>query len=309
MQAITIAHEPPTLADLAVLTGIEDVQLLSDLVNKCTPILRVEQSGENIRRVTFSHAEFASHLKIKAHGHDGQSNSQKQQYHGLIAIRCFKHIRKIYRTNTGGLFSADHPTSIRRSGTITSRTTSDADVLMVSNEDEESDDHAAGSSSSSHDCLYPIKYLMFHLSEAFSDVVDDLFDDDPEFWSGESAVREAWLRDFQIVTSELKGLNTKGMSAVHVAAGVEAPDLVSVLVSKCGTQSLGWISDDGLTAVSTTKPWSNSSANIFSFMLQRRIRDPMLPINSSAWVPISNLETATLEHLCILQLSKARHLS
>lgn len=250
IQAITIAHEPPTLADLAVLTGIDDVQLLSDLVQQCAPILRVERSGENINKVTFSHDEFASHLKIKAHGHEGHNNSQKQQYNGMIAIRCFHYIKELYRSQPGGLFPADTSTSLRRSATITTRTSSDAGVLMVSNEDEEVDDHDSGSSASSHDCLYPIKYLVYHLSEAFSNVVDDLFEDEPNFWSGESPVREAWLRDFQIVTSELKGLETRGMSTIHVAAGIEAVDLVSVLVSKCGKESLAWTSDDGLTPVS-----------------------------------------------------------
>lgn len=88
------------------------------------------------------------------------------------------------------------------------------------------------------------------LGQSFPDAVDALFRDEPDFWNGISILRDAWLRDFQNLTSEMKMFNVSGMSALHIAAGIEAVELVSVLVSKCGKEALTWTSDDQITAVS-----------------------------------------------------------
>lgn len=235
--------------------GVDDPQHLRKLVDKCSPVLRIGHAEKNKDKVVFSHREFAAHLKTKLHGDDDQYGSQAKQYHGLLAIRCFKYINSLQRKHGSKRFPSAQTTELKRSQTVSARLTDEAEVLVVSNEEEEemSDGAATAAPTMSwHDCLYPIKYMMHHLSEGFPDVVDELFQEDPEFWNGSAAspLREAWLKSFQYLTAELKGLNTSGMSPLHVAAGIEAADLVAVLVGKCGVQALTWASDDGLTAVS-----------------------------------------------------------
>ena len=216
----------------------------------------VPLTGENKNKVIFSHPEFAAHLMVKMHGHGDPSNTHGKQYHGSVAIRCFNHIKSFYRNNDSGSAFRIQTARLERSATIKARIASDSNVLVVSNEEEveDAEDPEMNDTTAStawHDCLYPIKYIMHHLSQGFADVNDVLFNEDPDFWDGdvESHLRDAWLQDFQALTPELKGLNTSGMSPLHVAAAIEAPDLVSVLVSKCGKSALAWKSHDGLTAV------------------------------------------------------------
>jgi hypothetical protein len=99
-------------------------------------------------------------------------------------------------------------------------------------------------------CPYPIEYLFRHLGEGFPDVAQELCDDDPNFWGLSSGLRNAWLKEFQLLTPDLKDLKTSGMSALNVAAGIGAKELVTLLVNRNGLSALSWTSDYGMTAVS-----------------------------------------------------------
>lgn len=270
VQSVIIAYEPPTLSELCVLTGIDEPDRLADLVSKSAPILRLERSGPRAGRVTFSHPEFAAHLLDKLHGQSEQGISHRQQYHGLIAIRCFEWMKTFYSTHSGGRFRSDEPMALQRSLTVSARLSRNADVLDVRNDDEDPDQHDQHDenlpSTSPHECLYPIKYMMHHLGGSFPDAVDELFRDEPDFWRGVSVLRDAWLRDLAVLTSEMKTFNVNGMSALHIAAGIEAAELVSVLVSKCGKEALSWTSDDGITAVSRPDCLCASHADLISCM-------------------------------------------
>ena len=250
LQALTIAYETPTLADLAVLTQIDDLQRLRELVRRCSPILQSGESGEHKDKVIFASPEFGQRLSTISHGQLDLFSPQKKRYHGLMALRCFKYLKSSYKfTDTQG-FSSEVPTSLVRPSTITAQVVDDANVLVLTNEDDEPDDaDTAASQASTLNCFYPIKYLFRHLSEGFPDVAQELCEDDPGFWDLESGLRNGWLKDFQTLTTDLKDLNTSGMSALHVAAGIGANQLVSILVSRSGKSALSWTSDDGMTAV------------------------------------------------------------
>ena len=246
MQALTIAYEPPTLADLAVLTAIDDTQQLTKLVQRCFPLLQVSESSEYRDRITFTHSEFRDRLSALCHG----QAEQKKRYHGSMALRCFGHIQSSYQASGGHAIASDGPASLKRSTTITARVIDESNVLIVTGEDEEPDDALpTASEPSTTVCHYPIKHLYRHLSEGFQDVAVELCDLDPDFWGRDSSLRSGWLKDFQTFTTDLRDLNTSGMSALHVAAGIGANELVSILVDRHGQVALSWTNDDGMTAV------------------------------------------------------------
>ncbi|KAK1092022.1 hypothetical protein LTR48_005148, partial [Friedmanniomyces endolithicus] len=160
LQTLTIAYEPPTLADLAVLTEIEDIQQLTELVRKCSPVLRIGEVSEDWNKVIFGHPEFRDHLVTLYHG----ESEQRKRYHGSMAWRCFKYIENSYGHGRNG------DTKAMRSSSLTERIIDDSNVLVMANEDEEPDDAGTQGHASALSRTYPIKYLYRHLSEGFPDV-------------------------------------------------------------------------------------------------------------------------------------------
>ncbi|KAK1037031.1 hypothetical protein LTS16_013164 [Friedmanniomyces endolithicus] len=239
LQTLTIAYEPPTLADLAVLTEIEDIQQLTELVRKCSPVLQIGEVSEDRNKVIFGHPEFRDHLVTLYHG----ESEQRKRYHGSMAWRCFKYIEKSYGHGRNGDAKG------MRSSALTERIIDDSNVLVMANEDEEPDDAGTRGHASALSRTYPIKYLYRHLSEGFPDVARELFDDDRDFWGRDESIRSEWLRDFQTLTTDLRDLNTSGMSALHVAAAIGANELVTVLIDKNGQAALSWTNGDGMTAL------------------------------------------------------------
>ena len=245
MQALTISYEPPTLADLAVLAHLEDIPRLTELVRKCSPILQIPESGEQQGKVVFSNPEFGERLSIICHG--PSSNPQKKRYHGLMALRCFKYIKNWYKiTSAPGRFAQVAASLVR---STPANPSFDDEANLIDLDDDGDHINTASTAYSTPDCPYSIKYLFRHLSEGFPDVAQELCDDDPDFWGLASRLRNAWLKDFQLLTTDLKDVDTDGMSALHVAAGIGAKELVSILVNNNGASSLSWTNDTGMTAV------------------------------------------------------------
>lgn len=248
VQALTMAYEPPTLADLSVLTQIDDIQGLTELVRKCSPILQIGDSNEHQGQVIFTNPEFGKRLFVISHGQTELSNPQMRRYHGLLALRCFKYIKTWYKLTKAPARFANVAASLVRASSTKQRFSNENNLIDF-DDDVEQDDMAVAQISSP-DCSYPIKYLFRHLSEGFPDVAQELCEDDPDFWGRTSRLRNAWLKDFQVLTNDLKDLKTSGISALHVAAGIGAKELVSILVKRNGPSALSWTSNEGMTPVS-----------------------------------------------------------
>ncbi|KAK5691254.1 hypothetical protein LTR17_025749 [Elasticomyces elasticus] len=249
LRALTVAYEPPTIADLATLTQI-DVQRLIGLVQKCSPIIIVGEANELQDKIVFAHPEFRNRLSAFFHGQQEPASPKRRLYHGLMALRCFKYIKSSYRQSQRHESTMEDHMNLQRSSTVTARIIDDTSVLVLTNEDEDlGDGDAHTSANTSSRCHYPVKYLYRHLSESFPDVARELCEDDPDFWGQESELRSQWLREFQDLTTTLTELNTSGMSALHVAAGIGANELVSFLVDRNGEAALFWTNDEGMTAL------------------------------------------------------------
>lgn len=252
MQALVIAYEPPTLAELAVLTHINDLQRLSKLVKTCSPVVQIAPDD----RVTFTERNFQHRLSHVFFGHAEPPSAKRKRYHGLMALRCFGYIKELYDAPHDVEHTLKIPDEITFSRPIstepvTASLTNNDKVLVVAQDDDVSrlPDSTVPTSPAPR-CLYPIRYLFRHLSEAFPDAVQELFDDDLDFWGGQSSIREKWLQSFCSLTTNFKDINTDGMSTLHVAAGMGANDLVSILIDRNGKVSSSWTNTDGMTAVS-----------------------------------------------------------
>ena len=252
MQALTVAYEPPTLAELAVLTQIDELQRLSDLVQKCYPVLHIRADD----KVAFTEPEFRERLSEVFFGHADSSSAARRRYQGLMALRCFKYIKTSYGAAQDLDHTFDTPPDVRLGSSVvhtpmTAALVNDGEVLVVTQDDDVS--RMVDSSSPATfilECRYPVRYLFQHLSEGFPDAVQELCNDDPDFWGGQSVTRDGWLADFRSLTTNFKDLNTKGMSTLHVAAGIGANDLVAILIDRNGEESSSWTNTDGMTAVS-----------------------------------------------------------
>ncbi|KAK4573996.1 hypothetical protein LTR86_001757 [Recurvomyces mirabilis] len=247
LQVMTIVYEPPTLSELAVLMAVEDLHELVALVKKCSPVLRFADTSAEKDKVVFGHTAFRERLFVEAHGHAGSMSPRIREYHGRMALLCFEYIQTRYGSSDleEGPEEAPH-----RRPAMTTRATDDASVLVVTNEDDEFDDGDEGSLlTSSHACSYPIKYLIRHLGEGSPDAAQTLCEDDPDFWGFRSSLRDTWLTDFRTLTTDLKDIDTSGMSALHIAAGIGANELVSMLVDRNGATALAWTNHQGLTAL------------------------------------------------------------
>jgi hypothetical protein len=249
---LTVAYEPPSLAELAVLTQIDDFKRLSDLVQKCSPILQIRPDD----KIVFTEPEFRERLSELFFGHSTSPGAARKRYHSLMALRCFRYIKTSYAVPTEHDFRSETIIDVRSANptaptSISVSLINDDEVLLVAPDDDMS--RIADSSISTASmlkCAYPIRYLFEHLSQGFPDAVQELFEDDPDFWGGHSTTRDRWLEDFQLLTTNFKELNTSGMSTLHVAAGIGANDLVSILMDRNGKQSCSWTNTDGMTAVS-----------------------------------------------------------
>lgn len=250
--ALTITYEPPTLADLAVLVQSDSIEHLKSLIQKCSPFILIGSSGEHRGRVVFAHAAFAKRLSSIAHGQLNPPSQQGKRHHGLMALRCFAHIKSSYQDVSPQSDRFRVAQGLTRAGSSSARVIDNANILVMTNEeDDEAGEHTA-SGDSITGCSYATKYLFRHLSEGLPDVAQALYDEDPDFWGKESRVRSIWLQDFQATTSVLKDLNLSGMSALHIAAGVGAKEMVATIVRRVGTSALSWVGDEGTTAVSVT---------------------------------------------------------
>ncbi|KAK3669911.1 hypothetical protein LTR78_010222 [Recurvomyces mirabilis] len=247
LQVMTIVYEPPTLCELSVLMAVEDLHELAALVKRCSPVLRFADTSAEKDKVAFGHTAFRERLFVEADGHEGSMSPRIREYHGRMALLCFEYIQTRYGSSDleEGPEAAPH-----RRPAMTTRATDDASVLVVTNEDDEFDDGDEGSLlTSSHACSYPIKYLIRHLGEGSPDAAQTLCEDDPDFWGFRSSLRDTWLTDFRTLTTDLKDIDTSGMSALHIAAGIGANELVSMLVDRNGATALAWTNPQGLTAL------------------------------------------------------------
>lgn len=244
---MTIAYEPPTLAELAVLTQNDDQRRLADLVRRCSPFFRYGNTGDQKERIVFTNTQFKDRLSVVAHGYE---ELQKRQYHGLMALRCFAYIKSFY--GSGGS-AREVDVLPHRSSSVTARVMDETNVIVVTDKEDDlnglEETDPASTQNISLSVSYPIRYLVTHLGEGLPDVAQELYDDDPGFWGQKSSLRDAWLVDFRKFKSDLQDLNTNGMSALHIAAGIGATELVSILVGRNGASSLAWTNDKGITAV------------------------------------------------------------
>lgn len=271
MNALTIAYEAPSLPELAILTSLDDVDKLQRLIRICEPIIRVETSGEQRGSVTFSHSRFLERLRDTALGGQVRIGAQKRQYHGVVALRWFQHMQTTNFSSTTEDNTSDAPAGLKRSSTVARRSNEDATVFIVAtDEDDAGKGEEIPHPRSNSICSYPNKYLFRHLNEAFPDASEEVRDQDPAFWSLDSALDYRWLKKFQDLIPDFRGLadiglSVRGMSALHVVAITGGAELVSVLLERKGKTTVARTSNDGMTPVSYSVLSHSAQSDVISF--------------------------------------------
>ena len=105
--------------------------------------------------------------------------------------------------------------------------------------------------------IYPIRYFLQHLNRGYSDIVEELCEEDLEFWCGQSTIREKWFEDLQEMTNGFGRpdlVNLGRMSALHIAAALDTRDLVAKLIRKFDLDTATAWDDENATAVGIPAP-------------------------------------------------------
>lgn len=245
LRVLLVVYEKPTLEEVALLIdcSLENKQtptLIRSLVTQCMPLVTLQrgvtQEGGLGLRVAFANSEIKEHLLKHANELLDTTEEGLQWQHGIVALRCFQHIYQLLTQEEGAddleeaeiiepldeAFFQDVALEAGSDGALDPGDELDGMPGMTYGT-------AAGGFPPGTD--YLVKFWLLHASEATNDIADELYRQ-RDFWSLGSKPRERWLRRFNELTHTFADMNLEGMTAVHVAAAIGFPQLLTVLVEQ-----------------------------------------------------------------------------
>jgi hypothetical protein len=96
LRVLVLTYEDPTLAELALLVGLNSVSKprteLRDLVLKCRPLLVLKRTSQSDTKVCFIEGVVRAHLQENAYKLLGLSEEDTKLQHGMLGLRAFTHI-------------------------------------------------------------------------------------------------------------------------------------------------------------------------------------------------------------------------
>ena len=242
-----LASQDPTLEELSILSAIKDKAELEKLIDSCKPLLEMNGNSSGTERVTFvseiiKHYLFLDSKQLLGLSGDpsdlDRPQTETQQHHGELAWRCFEYLELMQLPEPVFI---DEKEGMKLPEVEMSFTPSRVDQL----------------------CLYPLQHWLAHAMLSSPELADDLACRAPGFWQRDSPSRLAWLAWYKIHESSLvgtrraalKGLNIRGMTAMHLAAAFGYQSLVSSLSRSDHASELDAVNEDGYSPVSTDKAW------------------------------------------------------
>ncbi|CCF38951.1 hypothetical protein CH063_00303 [Colletotrichum higginsianum] len=259
LRTLVLTFEEPTEDELVVLAGFpateEGKAELQDLVKKCRPLLTVKRSGKTENTIGFMDRVVKEHLLEKETSKRtlGMTSDEGKWQQGILALRCLAHIKEAFdfppeekpstETHDEDGDAEAQPVEdgeedaeqSEAEGQNTESETDDSDNETDWDDDDstygqyDEDDEAEEARSLAEKVLpYPVKHWLHHASKATLEIAEDLSEDD--FWQTESLIRYRWLIVYMSTTKVLNGFETKGLTALHIAAAVGFKQLVSALI-------------------------------------------------------------------------------
>ncbi|KAL7940787.1 hypothetical protein V8C42DRAFT_336550 [Trichoderma barbatum] len=267
LRALVLTYEDPTESELGLLAGLnstdQDKGELRKLIEQCKPLLYLKRTSKSDSVVCFVNIIVKTHLSENAKELLGLSNEEVKWQHGVLALRCFSHIKDTLD------FTMPEPVSkesaIEGSENANGDTVEERDVAQ--HEDDEVEDAYASEPADDDDngeeeedeyseseemyeeedeedeeeenpevemvkdkaLAYTVKHWLHHASNATLEIAEDLsFEDD--FWKPDSTIRRRWMIEYARMTTTFDNFDYKTLNGLHVAASIGFRQLVAALI-------------------------------------------------------------------------------
>ncbi|KAL7910598.1 ankyrin repeat-containing domain protein [Trichoderma velutinum] len=269
LRALVLTYEDPTESELGLLAGLNSTDQekgeLRKLIEQCKPLLYVKRTSKTDSVVCFVNIIVKTHLSENAKTLLGLSKEEIKWQHGVIALRCFTHIKDTLDFSMPDPVSKD--TAVETSGKDETALTEEQDssdqeeaqsedasaVEQVDNEEEEEEEEEEYGYSDSEEMYededeeddeeedpeaemvkdkalpYTVKHWLHHASNATLEIAEDLsFEDD--FWKPDSTIRRRWMIEYARMTTTFDDFDYKTLNGLHVAASIGFRQLVAALI-------------------------------------------------------------------------------
>ncbi|KAK1252185.1 hypothetical protein MKX08_003372 [Trichoderma sp. CBMAI-0020] len=219
LRTMILTYEDPSEMELGVLAGFSSTDEqrveLHSIIGQCRPLLCVQPTDGDNPTVSFINAVVKTHLFENAKALLGLSREGIKWQQGVLAHRCFSHIKEVF----------DYPkVELEIGPTAAAMTKDDQEALSFSQDGQDVLDKIAKGIAAA----YAVKHWLHHASKATPDIADELSLE--AFWKPDSLIRWRWLAGYCRLTTVLAGFHCKTFNALHVAASVGFSQLVGALI-------------------------------------------------------------------------------
>lgn len=251
LRALVLTYEDPREQELLVLAGLSthdkhDNAEVKKLVSKCQPLVITRTvSGDTF--IGFVNVDVKKHLLDHSMYLLDIGDEWTKWQHGKMSLRCFSHIVDTLREGTQKMGSetpeADTKAAEEQSNNITEprrRSEIQLDEDGPSGDARALEAEGGGPPVTPSDTKgigprlaldYATRYWLRHASEATLDVAE-IISREKLFWEPGSAQRQRWLEEYHALTNSLLEFEFRSWKALHVAASVGFPHLVTALINE-----------------------------------------------------------------------------
>lgn len=254
LRALVLTYEDPRGQELLVLAGLpvhseECNAELQKLVSKCQPLVTTRTVGVDTF-IGFVNADVKKHLLDHSRVLLDIGDEWTKWQHGKMSLRCFSHIMYTLGEGVQKLRSetleADAKSEPEQGSNLIdpprlpeihldedlpsggSKTLQEEEEGITAQPVTPSDAKPVGPRLALD---YATRYWLRHASEATLDV-SKIISREKLFWGPGSAQRQRWLEEYQDLTNLLTGFEFETWKALHVAASVGFPHLMTALLNE-----------------------------------------------------------------------------
>ncbi|KAL7807892.1 ankyrin repeat-containing domain protein [Trichoderma aethiopicum] len=262
LRALVLTYEDPTESELGLLAGLssgdQERGELRKLIEQCKPLLFLKRTGKPDSVVCFVNIIVKTHLWENAKELLGLSKEEIKWQHGVLALRCFSHIKDTLdfpmpdpvpeETEAAELREATDGEDAEEDDT-TEHEDEEAGA-MDDTEEEVDDDEEYSESEETYEedgeeeegetdpevemvkdkvLAYTVKHWLHHASNATLEIAEDLSLED-DFWNPDSTIRRRWMIEYARMTSTFDDFDYKTLNGLHVAASIGFRQLVAALI-------------------------------------------------------------------------------
>ncbi|KAI1503617.1 hypothetical protein F5X99DRAFT_99738 [Biscogniauxia marginata] len=253
LRSLVLTYEDPTESELGVLTGLcsneEEKAELHGLLEKCKPLLSVKRISKPDATVCFINIVVKNHLLENAKQLLGMSDEEVKWQHGVLALRCFSHIKTSFDFPEAEIKPAEDADGDANNSAEDNDKDGDDDEGSedddndddMSEDDDEDSEDSESEDESEQDAdpetdlvqdlatAYAVKNWLRHASKATREIAEDLSLEE-DFWIPGARIRRRWLLEYYRMTSTFDDFEIKTLGGLHIAASIGFRQLVAALI-------------------------------------------------------------------------------